>query len=294
MAVREDISAPVLISRTEHSTLVMPTTDIDSMAVRVARAAKNVNYQYFVDYIRSVKSGKKTTLRVLDYGCGRGYVMRLIDFDGIDMLGVDNYIYDDLKRDALFKQGRILAIEKDGKLPFEDASFDLIITQQVFEHVENKEPVFDELRRVLKLDGIMLHHIPTKDIVFEGHLKIPLYHWFSKGKLRDAFTYLMLLLGFGKKRNAFGSKREWVENQNKLMDSGYVHYEKSAYFRRNFEDHFVITPRELEFIRFRASKSQWGILPRLLDIKILQPFFVALFRRLAFHAFELRFLPREK
>ena len=48
------------------------------------------------------------------------------------------------------------------KIPFENNSFDLVISTSVFEHVFNKEEAFREIKRVLKKDGLAIHNFPSK------------------------------------------------------------------------------------------------------------------------------------
>jgi len=74
---------------------------------------------------------------VLDVGCDRKYLKRYlsdkINYIGIDITGVPDIYFD---------------LDKDGKLPFEDNSFDLVVCADVLEHLENIHFVFDELVRV--------------------------------------------------------------------------------------------------------------------------------------------------
>ncbi len=46
-------------------------------------------------------------------------------------------------------------------LPFVDGYFDLVFSSNVLEHVESIEESLVEMRRVLKLNGIMIHTMPT-------------------------------------------------------------------------------------------------------------------------------------
>lgn len=46
-------------------------------------------------------------------------------------------------------------------LPFDDNHFDLIYSSNVLEHIENIEGAIDEMKRVMKPDGIMIHIIPN-------------------------------------------------------------------------------------------------------------------------------------
>lgn len=92
-------------------------------------------------------------LEVLDLGCGGG---RSLDFfcqirpearwTGVD---VESSPEVDARRRT---DGRFVSF--DGvNLPFEDASFDLVYSNQVFEHVRHPEALLTEVRRVLRPSG---------------------------------------------------------------------------------------------------------------------------------------------
>lgn len=53
-------------------------------------------------------------------------------------------------------------ISPDEPLPFDDASFDLIVTDMTVEHVENPEQIRDELLRVLRPGGYLCIRTPNK------------------------------------------------------------------------------------------------------------------------------------
>ena len=59
------------------------------------------------------------------------------------------------------------------RLPFEDNTFDLVISDQVFEHVLDQVATFRELHRVMRLGGHALHVIPAKYRPIEGHTFVP-------------------------------------------------------------------------------------------------------------------------
>jgi len=54
-----------------------------------------------------------------------------------------------------------MVIADVAKLPFEDASFDLIFSSNLLEHVENLDAAFSEMKRVLAPGGVMIHSMPT-------------------------------------------------------------------------------------------------------------------------------------
>jgi SAM-dependent methyltransferase len=91
--------------------------------------------------------------RVMDLGCGAGDsvdLFRALDPE-VDWVGVDiedsHEVSGRTRADAEF-------VTFDGqRLPFEDASFDLVYCKQVLEHVESPHELLREVARVLKPQG---------------------------------------------------------------------------------------------------------------------------------------------
>ena len=68
----------------------------------------------------------------------------------------------------------------DGKnLPFENNKFDLLISQQVLEHVkyDEKENTIKEQSRVMKNNAYAYFQIPHILVPYEAHTKTWLIHW---------------------------------------------------------------------------------------------------------------------
>lgn len=47
------------------------------------------------------------------------------------------------------------------QLPFRDRSFDFILSSSVLEHIRDRRPVLEEMRRCLKPQGVMVHIMPS-------------------------------------------------------------------------------------------------------------------------------------
>ena len=99
--------------------------------------------------------------RMLDYGCGVGYVCSLFSGLGYDVTGVD------ISPRAL-EIGRrrepnvmFLEAESDGSLLFDDGHFAVIACLGVLEHVPEPEPVVQELRRVAAADATAVWVVPN-------------------------------------------------------------------------------------------------------------------------------------
>ena len=60
--------------------------------------------------------------------------------------------------------------------------FDIVISNQVLEHIESIDLVIDEIARITKSGGIGLHIFPSRRHLIEAHLKMPfiLYQYTKK------------------------------------------------------------------------------------------------------------------
>ena len=103
-------------------------------------------------------------LKVLDIGCGNGYVLYQYARHGAEVTGVDlTRMAVDLSRKR-FALGGLSGefLEVDGnRLPFPDAHFDIVCSMGVLHHVSNPRPMVDEIFRVLKPGGrliVMLYY----------------------------------------------------------------------------------------------------------------------------------------
>jgi len=112
--------------------------------------------------------------RCLDVGCGEGRMLLLLKAFGLDCYGVTRNIFSGqnlqgcprgpLLKD-MFEQKKIYAsslnIEKE-PFPYPDAFFDLVVFQEVIEHLHNSPKlVLDEIKRVLKPNGYMIISTPN-------------------------------------------------------------------------------------------------------------------------------------
>jgi SAM-dependent methyltransferase len=108
--------------------------------------------------------------RVLDAGCGVGYGSELLNQAGAaSVVGVDvSEAALALARSAV-TDGVTLEAGDITALNHPDDSFDLIVCFEVIEHVEDPERVLDELRRVLRPDGLLLLSSPNRTRYVPGN-----------------------------------------------------------------------------------------------------------------------------
>jgi SAM-dependent methyltransferase len=104
--------------------------------------------------------------RVLDYGCGSGYGTHDIapacdNIVGVD-IAQDAIDYASIRYRADNLSFRRIDPAERAPLPFDDASFDVVLSFQVIEHVPDIQPYLSEIRRVLKHGGIFFCATPDR------------------------------------------------------------------------------------------------------------------------------------
>jgi len=80
--------------------------------------------------------------KILDIGCGRDKLPGAVGLDHLPLPGVD------------------VVCDLNNKLPFEDGEFEVVYSNQVFEHVHNMIGLVEEIHRVLVAGGILVVHVP--------------------------------------------------------------------------------------------------------------------------------------
>jgi SAM-dependent methyltransferase len=153
-----------------------------------------------VNFFRAVAGDAGFTLapdaRVLDFGCGDGTSVAAWQAAGFDAYGCDIVLN--------APSDHLRLIEQPYRLPFDTSCFDLIVSYEVFEHVQDMDAAFGELGRILKPGGLSVHVFPARWNPIEVHTLVPLagvipyYSWIQ----------LWALLGV---RNQFQKGRPWRE-----------------------------------------------------------------------------------
>jgi ubiquinone/menaquinone biosynthesis C-methylase UbiE len=155
-----------------------PHADLDP-AARAAKAQKIVHLLRG----RVPLEGAK----VLEIGTGSGVIagtlQKQVGMDG-EVWAVD-VVDQRLDRDAV----QFLPVA-DTKLPFPDASFNLVISNHVIEHVGETSAQDDHVReiaRVLRPGGSLYLAMPNRWAPVEPHFKLPFLSWLPEGR-RSAYV----------------------------------------------------------------------------------------------------------
>lgn len=97
---------------------------------------------------------------VLEVGCGQGKMLRTLAVHRPDLAlhGCDVREVEAKEPGFAFR----LLTDESGALPYDEASFDAVLLMDVLEHVPNPEKTLDEVRRVLKADGVLIAFVPAE------------------------------------------------------------------------------------------------------------------------------------
>lgn len=97
----------------------------------------------------------RSAVKVLNVGCGKKNQSAFLEALGFDAYGVDF----DIDVDTAKIKFHDLNTQHD--LPFDDASFDCVICQEIIEHIENPWLLFRKVKKVLKAGGTLIVTTPN-------------------------------------------------------------------------------------------------------------------------------------
>lgn len=155
---------------------------------RIRRIEAHFYPSYIDEHVRFdawVRSYLRPGMSVLDAGAGRGlrYPHRIRD-TASRVAGAD------LDPAVLENPGLTDAVVADlADLPYEDASFDVIVSKYVFEHLAAPLATMVELRRVLRPGGCLLIHTPNRwhYVTIAARCTPTRFHtWFNEHRERSA------------------------------------------------------------------------------------------------------------
>jgi len=111
-------------------------------------------------------TGERIQGRILENGCGIGLYLEHLQPFGGELFGLEF----DLDRARQAKQSGSHILGGAGeKLPFPSNSFDLILSNEVIEHVADDHQAVREMVRVLKVGGRIVLFCPNRWYPFETH-----------------------------------------------------------------------------------------------------------------------------
>jgi len=97
--------------------------------------------------------------RILDVGCGRGYILSKVPSEHRQLFGFDISLEGIEQAKQRVKEGNFY-LGDASNIPFKSDTFDCLICSELLEHIQGDDPI-TECYRVLKPDGIALFTVPN-------------------------------------------------------------------------------------------------------------------------------------
>jgi SAM-dependent methyltransferase len=168
-------------------------------------AATSITHQHLLSTI-TTEAANRSSVKVVDIGCGGGVMMRylrkslpmLLPACAIEVSGFD--VSDFAPHDNTNLESDTLTVRTGEPWPYADKSVDVMISNQVIEHVGDASSFFSEISRCLKIDGVSIHLFPLKHVLWEDHVSVPLAHRVP----RPGFIRAMSKITVGQDKNIFG------------------------------------------------------------------------------------------
>jgi SAM-dependent methyltransferase len=183
---------------------------------------KNPKYQWLEKYfLPSVEVSDLEGARLLDLGCFTGG--RLIAYIekynlaygcGIDINPVFAQAGEEFAESKQLSDKASFLTGYGEKLPYENNSFDYLISTDVFEHVKDLKLVLSECHRILKPGGTMLSVFPQFYQPLEAHLgfvtsAIALHWLFPANRISEAYFEILA---------ERGEDAKWYSGENQSLE----------------------------------------------------------------------------
>ena len=188
--------------------------------------------------------------RILDLGCGEGSMVHALRVAGYDAWGCDIELRESGAARELIERGWVKEIPlQPYRLPFADSEFDVVLSDEVLEHVQNYPEFIKENHRVSKPGGVSLHIFPGRWTLIEMHTHVPF------GSVYRNYPWLLLWAALGI-RNEYQkeSRSREVAWRNWEFLRKRTNYLPATEIRRLFASKFsVVQFREDLFLKHSIS-----------------------------------------
>jgi len=127
--------------------------------------------------------------KILEVGAGSGYISHYLSRTAGNAGSVMAVDVIDQRQQT---DGYSFQLVTGTRLPFDDQSFDLVVSNHVIEHVGDRAAQLRhllEIRRVLHPDGCLYLAVPNRWTLIEPHFRLPFLSWLPRS-LRSAYVRL--------------------------------------------------------------------------------------------------------
>lgn len=134
--------------------------DADSTGVLLRCFINPIRFAYFMQVLARMPHRAALGSKVLDVGCGGGYLCEEFAGAGFDVTGIDPSRNTLAAAKAHAVQNHLLVDYQEGRaeqITLDDGSFDYVSCCDVLEHVDDIDKAISEISRVLKPHGLFFY-----------------------------------------------------------------------------------------------------------------------------------------
>lgn len=141
------------------------------------KVRRNLIFYLLQKYLKKTRS----EIKLLDYGCGSGYLVGELQKAGYNAAGAD-FSHEAIKYGT--ERGiKNLSIQENLYLQYNDSSFDCILLLDVLEHIKDEKTIIKEIYRISKKGGIIIATVPA--YMFLWGIQDEVSHHFRRYTLAD-------------------------------------------------------------------------------------------------------------
>ena len=132
------------------------------------------NESEFVSILENVAEMFNGHNKILDVGCGRGEATHYLSKKGFNPIGLELIDFrEDWKKLWKLMPNTKFQTYNGLYFPYKDQTFDGVLLNNIFEHIEKKESFISEVKRILKSNGVAIFILPTLEWKISKLHKIP-------------------------------------------------------------------------------------------------------------------------
>jgi SAM-dependent methyltransferase len=240
-----------------------PIQDLLSLTTHSSASRESEPFEIQVRTVEALGFRYMPGCKVLDYGCGDGWLVSSYRQCGVQAYGCDVDLPDTPVCHELQQQGLLGRMVGDPlRVPFPSDMFDLVTSNMVFEHVRDYDAAFAELHRVLKPHGMMVHVFAARYSPLEQHCFVPL------ASIIQSYGWLYLWAALGI-RNQFqtGCSPAVTARRNHKFLHEKTHYPTKRWIRSTAGKYFDhVDFREDAYLRFTPKGRR---MPKFLPSRLV-------------------------
>ena len=220
--------------------------DADDDPVALLRAESRLRNPWVAERIRAHFASRNEPIRVLDVGCGGGFLSNHLSQVGFEVDGLDASAESLVVAARRDPTGNVRYTRGDAlSLPFANESFEVVCAMDFLEHVEDPTRVVAEAARVLRPRGLFFFHTFNRNLL-AWLVVIKGVEWFVKNTPKDMHVLRLFIKPAELARMCESSGLKVVELRGSAPVVGTLAFWKMLATRvvpRDFRFHFAKSTR---------------------------------------------------